>query len=221
MIRNRSRIALTCALALTGLCAAPVKSLHAQPANADSMHEELRALRDGMLDAWQRRDLDALLEYVDPDVVVIWQNGAVNRGHGGIREFYDRMLGGEDAIIANMDSTLEMEELSILHGDDSAVAYGTLHDEVTFGRTLASANFIGADTTISLDSRWTAALSRKAGRWQVTAFHVSANMFSNPVLSLATAATRWIALIFGIIVGLIIAFVVMRFIGPKGGSAEA
>lgn len=193
----------------------------AQQPDEAATHEELRMLRDGMFAAWQQRDLDALLTYVDENVVVTWQNAEVNRGHDGIRSFYDEMLGGDDPILADMQSTLEMQEMSLLHGQDAAIAYGTLHDEVTFNVTPASAPFIGSDSTISLDSRWTAALARKDGRWQLTAFHVSTNMFSNPVLSMATSATRWIMGIFGMIFGLIIAFAVMRFVGIRKTRSAA
>lgn len=181
-------------------------------AQADAIHEELRALRTAMLDAWMRRDLDALLVHVDPDVVVTWHNGEVSRGHEGIRKFYAEVLGGEDAIIASIDSTLEMQELSILHAPDAAVAFGTIRDEITFNQSAAGAAFIGAGTEIALDSHWTATLARKNGRWLLTAYHVSANIFSNPVLSLATSATRWIAGLVGLLAGIVLAIVVMRFV---------
>ena len=221
-IKVRRQSSLACLLALAVWSPAQVAAQSAVASTDEqAIHEDLRALRDGMLGAWQQRDVDALLSFVSEDVVVTWQNGTVNRGHEGVREFYDQMLGGDDAVIADMISTLDMQELAILHGADAAVAYGTLHDEVTFSRTLASASFIGADTQISLDSYWTAALSRINGQWQLTAFHVSVDMFSNPVLSMATSATRWIMGAFGMIFGLIVSFVVMRVVGAGRRRAEA
>ena len=38
--------------------------------DAEATHNELRALRDGIMEAWQRRDLDAMLAYADPEIVV-------------------------------------------------------------------------------------------------------------------------------------------------------
>jgi hypothetical protein len=187
----------------------------------EAIHNELRTLRDGMLDAWDRRDIDGLLAYVDPGVVVTWQNGEVNRGHDEIRAFYDEVLGGEESIIESIDSTLEMTELSILHSAESAVAYGMLHDRMAFASSVPGAAFIGAGTEIELDSHWTAALALKDGRWQVTALHVSTNMFSNPVLSLAISATRWIAGVLGLLLGVGLTVIGARLLGrlAKGRSA--
>lgn len=187
----------------------------------EAIHSELRALRDGMLEAWEARDIDALLAYVDTDVVVTWQNGEVNRGHDEIRAFYDEVLGGEDSIIESIDSTLEMSEQSILHGPDSAVAYGTLRDRISFASGVTGVAFISAGTEIELESHWTAALALKDGRWLVTALHVSTNMFSNPVLSLAISASRWIAGILGLLLGVALTIVGARLLARsiKGRAA--
>jgi hypothetical protein len=210
---------LITALALTTLLIGPIAA--AQDGN-EAIHNELRALRDGMLDAWERRNIDDLLAYVDPDVVVTWQNGEVNRGHDAIRAFYDAVLGGEDSIIESMDSTLEMTEQSILHGVDSAVAYGTLRDRIAFASGVAGLPFIDAGTEIELESHWTAALALEDGRWLVTALHVSTNMFSNPVLSLAISATRWIAGVLGLLLGIALTIVGTRLFSRSiKGSAAA
>jgi len=196
--------------ALVTLLASPIAA--AQGDN-DAIHEQLRSLRDGMLDAWERRDIDGLLEYVDADVVVTWQNGEVNRGHDEIRSFYSAAVGGEDSVIESIDSTLEMSEVSMLHGPDSAIAFGMLNDRIAFAAGPTGVSFIGAGTEIELDSHWTAALALKNGRWQVTALHVSTNMFSNPVLSLAFGATRWIAGGLGLLLGIVLTIVGMRLFG--------
>lgn len=213
--RRAAALSLTVVAVLCGAHA------HAQPANADAIHDELRSVRDAMLDAWTRRDLDALLTHVDPNVVVTWQNGEVNRGHDEIRRFYAEVLGGEDSIVQNITSTLAMQEMSILHDADTAVAFGTIRDEITFNRAAAGAAFISADTEFALDSRWTAALARKEGRWLLTAYHVSANLFSNPVLTLAMGAARWIAGIVGLLVGIVSTIVVMRLLSKGAAKRSA
>lgn len=187
----------------------------------EAIHDALRSLRDGMLDAWQRRDIDDLLRYVDPDVVVTWQNGEVNRGHDGIRAFYQQVVGGEDSIIESIDSTLEMSELAILHGPESAVAYGMLHDRIEFATSPSGVSFISAGTEIELDSHWSASLALKNGQWQVTALHVSTNMFSNPLLSLAIGASRWIVGGLGLLLGVVLTFVAIRVFGRSRRSTTA
>ena len=50
----------------------------AQPAE-DPAHAELRALRDALVDAVNKKDVDALLRHLHPDVVVTWLNAEVSR----------------------------------------------------------------------------------------------------------------------------------------------
>jgi ketosteroid isomerase-like protein len=170
-----------------------------------AVHDELRRVRDEMLGAWQRRDIEGVLAHVDPEIVVTWQNGEVSRGPDGIRRFYKEMLEGEGSVLSNLVSTLKVDDLSILHGPDTAIAFGSIHDEFTFKRALASTAAIGAGNTLELTSRWTATLVRKAGDWKLASYHVSANVFSNPVQDLAVKASGRLGAIGGFVVGAIIA----------------
>src|SRR5580704_4040197 len=157
----------------------PVTATVASPETA-AVHDELRKVRDDMIAAWQRRDIEGMLAHVDPNIVVTWQNGEVSRGPDAIRSFYKQMLEGEGSILSNLVSTLKVDDLSILHGPDTAIAFGSIHDDFTFKRGLASTAAIGAGNSLSLTSRWTATLVRKAGQWKLASYHVSANVFSNP-----------------------------------------
>jgi len=58
---------------------------------------------------------------------VTWQNGEVSRGPDGIRRFYQEMIEGEGSILSNLVSTLKVDDLSILHGPDTAIAFGSIH----------------------------------------------------------------------------------------------
>jgi len=196
--------------------AQPEPSPASAPAfDPQAVHADLRALRDAMMDAWGRRDIDGLLRYVDPDVVVTWQNGEVNRGPGAVRAFYQAVVGSPDAPIASINSKLEVSDLSILHGADTAVAFGTIHDEITFKGPVAAAAFIRAGTALALDSRWTATVVRKEGAWKVAAYHVSGNLFSNPLLALATRGAATIAAVLGLVIGLIVALLGAWLLGRR------
>ena len=204
----------------------PAAATATSPATASSadtaaVHTELRRLRDEMLAAWQRRDIDALLSHVDPNVVVTWQNGEVNRGPDAIRRFYNEMLSGEASILSNLVSTLEVDDLSVLHGPDTAIAFGSIHDNFTFKRPLASTAAIGAGNTLALTSRWTATLVRKAGEWKLASYHVSANVFSNPVQDLAVKASGRLGGIVGFLIGVIVALLAARMLRRRATPAAA
>jgi uncharacterized protein (TIGR02246 family) len=181
---------------------APASGTDASPA-AEAVHDELRAMRDAMMQAWQKRDLDAMLVHVDPDVVVTWQNGEVSRGPQAIKQFYQEMFAANGGVIADMKSDIKVDTLAILHGADTAIAYGSIHDDMTFKKSIAS-SFIGAGETLALDSRWSATVLRKNGAWKVASYHVSANLFSNPVMALAVKATRRMSAIGGFVAGALV-----------------
>jgi ketosteroid isomerase-like protein len=195
----------------------------ATPASPETavIHDELRHVRDEMIAAWQRRDIEGVLAHVDPDIVVTWQNGEVSRGPDGIRRFYKEMFEDGGGTLSNLVSTLKVDDLSILHGPDTAIAFGSIDDEFTFKRPLASTVAIGAGNTLALTSRWTATLVRKAGDWKLASYHVSANVFSNPVQDLAVkVSARWGAIV-GVLVGAIVAFLIAWGLRRRATPAPA
>ena len=171
----------------------------------ESTHNALRLVRDEIMDGWKRRDIDDVLSHVDPNIVVTWQNGEVNRGPAAIRKFYKEMLDGDQSVLSDIQSTLTVDALSILHGSDTAIAFGSIHDDMTFRHRVTGAAFLGAGKTLALDSRWTATLVRKEGEWKLASYHVSANLFSNPVMDLASKAAGRIGGIAGFVIGAVIA----------------
>jgi ketosteroid isomerase-like protein len=176
--------------------------------NVEETHEQLRRVRDQMLDAWKRRDIDALLTNVDPNVVVTWQNGTVSRGPDAIRTFYKTMLGGEASVLANISSTLTVDDLSVLHGPDTAIAFGNIHDDMTFKRPLFWAPLLGGPTSLSVNSRWSATLVRKGGAWKLASYQAGVNPYSNPVLELATQTAGRIGAAIGFIVGALVVLLI-------------
>lgn len=172
------------------------------PVQADvtaETHDELRALRDRMFAAYEARDMNTLLNDVADDVVITWQNGERNLGHEEFLAFYDRMVNGDNPVVKDMSSQFDVDDLSLLYGDDTAVAYGTLRD--TFALTDGS--------EFTLDSKWTATVVNENDAWKVASFHVSSNIFDNPILGFAQS---WLAkaAIGGGIIGLVIGLILGR-----------
>jgi ketosteroid isomerase-like protein len=188
----------------------------AQPgvsASDAAIHDELRTLRDQLVDAWQKHDLDALLTHVAPNVVVTWQNGEVSRGHAGIRKFYAEVMGGTDPLITAMQSNVSVDDLSILYGGTTAVAFGSIEDVMTLGRAIARAPFLHVGNSIALNSRWTATLVKLDGRWLVASYHVSTDAFSNPILGKAIEIGKQVAVLAalgGLVLGAVLAALFIR-----------
>ncbi|MAT71764.1 MAG: polyketide cyclase [Planctomycetaceae bacterium] len=140
----------------------------------DPAHDELRKLRDEAVDAFKVRDIERLVACLHPDVVVIPQNAEIFRGHAGVREFHKRMSEGDDRTVVSQETEFEVDELSILYGDDTAIAFGGIHDHFTLSNGME----------FDLTSKWTATMVKTDGKWLVASFQATANMFDNGVSQL-------------------------------------
>ena len=179
------------------LCLTILAAGVALPASAQSpenpAHNELRALRDDMVDAINKGEVDRLLNHLAPDVVVTFQNAELARGREGVRAYYNKMMKGPGAIVQTYQTAVTVDDLTILYGEDAGVAFGGSHDQFKLSS--------GAELVI--DGRWTATLVRADGRWTVAAFHASTNMFDNPILY-KMKTTAYITALFGLVMGIII-----------------
>lgn len=167
------------------------------------IHEALRGLRTEVLEAVKSRNVDALLKTVHPDFVFTTTTGEAIRGRDGLRQYIDKMLEGPEASIKDFSYDVLSDELSVLHGDDTAVAWGPSTDHYTFVD----------GSTIDFPSRWSATLVRSEGRWLVASVHSSVPLFDNVVLDQAKAALPKVgigALIGGIVLGGVIGLIAGR-----------
>lgn len=172
-------------------------------AQEDPAHAQLRALRDDMVDAMNKRDLNRLLSHLHPDVVVTWQNAEVSRKPEGVRSYISRMLEGPNSVVESFTTAPTVDELTILYGGDSGVAFGSSRDSFR----------LRSGQSFELTSRWTATVVNDGGSWKIAAFHSSASLFDNPLLA---AAQRWamtaaiVALIAGFGIGFLISRIAQR-----------
>ncbi len=151
-------------------------------AAAEAFHTELRTLRDDMLAAIKNGDFDAMSQHLHPDVVFTPMNGEVSRGPEAIRAYFNKMMKGPDAIVKNVSFDLEVDRPADFYGN-TAMAFGSSNDHYTLNN--------GMDFPIR--TRWTCALTRENGKWLITAFHASTNVFDNPILEQAgqVAMLKW------------------------------
>jgi len=165
-------------------------------------------LREGLVDSFNRGDIDKLLTFLDTNAVVTWQNGEVCEGTAAVKAYYDRMMKGDHPVVSKVNSNPKV--LGRLYQGDWAVSWGELND-----------TFVLADgRELPLNSKFTATISRRGDQWLVTAFHVSVNAFDNPITALAVKKVSIIVGIAGLVAGLLAGMILMRLLpGPKGRSA--
>ena len=162
----------------------------------ETLHNELRALRDRAVKAVNDRDQAALMKELNPDILFTAMNNERVHGAPEAAAYFDKMLKGPGRLIDSMALTAEADDLTTLYQNGSVgIATGT--SSASF-KMMSGLNFV-------VPLRWTATLFRADGRWTLAAIHFSADMFDNPLLSSAGAFWRWIAIV-GVPLGLILGF---------------
>jgi uncharacterized protein (TIGR02246 family) len=174
-----------------------------QPAQEDPVHGELRTFRDAIIDAVNKNDRDRLLTFLHKNVVVTWMDGEVSRGREGVKAYYDRMMTGDQRIVDSVQIQPTVDELSIVYGGTTAIAFGSSDDDFKLKRGLQ----------FKVHSRWTATLVKEQGKWLIAAFHASTSLFDNPLLNTAKTmipVAAGIAGLAGLVLGLIVARLMRR-----------
>jgi hypothetical protein len=140
----------------------------------EATHNDLRALRDGLLDAMNKGDIERELTYLHTNVVITWHNAEVSRGREGVRSYYQRLTSGPDKMVEKFSAEIHVDELTILDGEYTGISFGSSveHFTLTSGR-----NF-------DLKGRWTATLIKENGKWLIASLHVSTNIFDNVILDM-------------------------------------
>jgi ketosteroid isomerase-like protein len=145
-----------------------------EAAQENPIHNELRKLRDEAVDAFKEKDIDRLLACLHPDVIGIFQNAEVCRGHDDIRAFHKRMSEGDNRTVVSQTTDFVVDDLSTLYGDDTAVAHGTMTDHFVLKNGME----------FDLVSKWTATMVKENDKWLVASIQASTNMFDNGVMNM-------------------------------------
>jgi ketosteroid isomerase-like protein len=191
---------LLCLAALPAPSQTPPKATtqaEAPPANDEAVHNELRALRDGLVDAMNKGDIERELTYLAPNVVVTWHNAEVSRGREGVRAYLARILSGPNKFISGYSAKVDVDELTILYGGDTGISFGSALEHFTLTN----------GTTLDLASRWSATLVKMGDKWLVASLHASDNLFDNAMLTMAKRTAYWtggICLVVGLLIGMLV-----------------
>lgn len=158
-------------------------------------YEQLRQLREALTEAVLAGDVEKQIEYVNDDVVTVWQNNQVAVGHDGLREFMSQVSPGGENIFQGYSERPDSDQVTILPGGSVAIAHG---------KSVPHYKWLGME--FDLENRWTATLTKTDGKWKIATYHVSGNLIDNPVIDAAKQSVYWVAgvaLLVGIVLGAI------------------
>jgi ketosteroid isomerase-like protein len=203
------------ALTLAAVIVCSSLSLAQQPAAAppsvETLHIELRALKDRAVKAVNERDKDALFKELSQDITLTVMNNDVVHGLDKVQTYYDLMLTSSSRFIEDMSlKEVEADELSHLYaGNQVAVASGK-----------ADAHFkLVSGKEYDWPLRWTGVLTRSDNKWAIVALHFSANAINNPLISAASSLIFWIAAGVGF-AGIAIGYILARLWSRRATAAR-
>jgi ketosteroid isomerase-like protein len=165
-------------------------------APAPEVDQAITHLREGLIDSFNKGDIDRLLTFLDTNAVVTWQSGEVSEGTAAVKAYYDKMMKGDHPVVSKITS--EPKVLGRHIQGDWAISWGELNDHflLTDGRDLP------------LNSHFTATIAKRGDNWKVSAFHASVDAFNNPITAMAVKKISLVAGIGGIITGAIVGLVI-------------
>jgi ketosteroid isomerase-like protein len=190
------KLAYLLLLSLTVLpLAAQAQATNPEPEAA--IHDELRAVKQRLVDAVNKKDADALFAEMSPDIRFTAMNNDHVHGIKDGQAYFERMLKGADKFLNDLSMTSDVDDPATLYADNRvAVATGVSNTHFDIRGGLA----------FDVPLRWTATLERSSGKWKLAAIHFSADVASNPFLSAATVFWKWVA------VGAAVIFLVVGFL---------
>ena len=182
---------------------APIESANGSN-ETDAIHDQLRAFREDFIAAVNSKDSDAVVAFLHPEVILTLQDGkklSVIRRHDGVRKYLNRVLVGPNHSVESMKLNPQVDDLSVLYHDNTAIAFGSSIDHY---RMVNGNEF-------DLKTRWSVTVVKEGGRWLLANMHVSSNLFDNPVLQTVSRMAIWLAigagatsLVVGVFVGRLI-----------------
>ncbi len=198
---------------LCSLAACPLAAQQTSPLVAESKPESIQSQLQALLQQLQQgiadKDLTAVLDLMDENVVITTQDAqqlSVMRGHSQIQEYLQRNLTGKEATLKSVRPNISLDEQPTVFGADTIVASGSSDDHYVM---LSGGEY-------DLKSRWSATVVGSGDSWKLASLHISSNLFDNPIFNTARDSlyrVGGIALGLGLIAGLLLS----RLFLPRAG----
>lgn len=144
------------------------------PAVEDPAHDQLRKLRADVEAVVNQQAWEQLTELLTENVVVTWLDGTQSHGRQEVLDYLNAKTGGDDPLVERFALSVQVSDLSDLHGDDTAVAFGT-----------ATSAFVLRGQSLDVTGPWSATVVRDGDSWKIASAHASLGAFDNPLLTWA------------------------------------
>jgi ketosteroid isomerase-like protein len=200
----KPRPVVLCSMLLTMLVVIVSAQSAANPAMEpapDTSTAGLDHLRAAMKDAYAKGDMDSMMRFLHPDIVIVFPDGSILKGPQAFRDYYERMMTAPNHRVVSYSADPQVESRTV--HNDVGLSYGYMNDRYVLndGRSFA------------LNSRFTVTVFRspdgpkETDGWMIRSFHSSADAFDNPIISMVAKTVFWRAGIGGVALGLILGLI--------------
>jgi len=163
-------------------------------------HAALQALMTGATAALNALDSAKLTQYLADDFVVTFADQTVITEPGQLDQYLDTYFRSENSPLKSVRFQPEATEPTRFIDQRIGVVHGTSTDSYTLAN----------DSTLTLDTHWTATVTKDDGQWRIRSFHAGVNMLDNPILdAMNQSSLLWGGL--GLLVGFFLGALLMRF----------
>ncbi len=173
-------------------------------------HEQLRALRASLVEAFNAGDLDVLEEYLYPTFAATMVDQDLLTSRADFDQYLEKWFGGDDPFVRQLTMNPVPDTLTQIFDDRFGIVYGTNSETYE----------LGDGSTHVLNSRWTATVIKEDGDWKLLSIHNGVDFLDNPVLAIARR-TGWMMGGGGVLVGLLIGAVAGWSVRGRRHSAGA
>jgi len=170
-----------------------------ESALGEADHEALRRLLSDATAALNHLDSQALSTYLAPNFAVTLVDQRVLTSTAQLNDYFDKYFKGKSAPLKAVAFNPVATIKTVFIDGHTGVVYGTSTDHYT----------LADNSTLDIDSHWTATVVKRDGRWLVQTFHAGVNMLDNPILEKVRQANYlWGAI--GLFIGLLLGALLMR-----------
>lgn len=149
--------------------------------DVEAKHQALRVLKQNVVDALNRQDIDKLLTYFSEPFAFTTVTQEVLTSKDAVKDYYHRMLVSDDSPIKAFTVKPEADILTHFLNDNIGYCYGTSNDSYTLQKN---------GRTIEMKSRWSAVVVKENNQWKISVVHLGVDFTNNPILE-ANSMSLW------------------------------
>lgn len=148
-------------------------NLYAESIDNSSIQAVISQLEQDVKQAKNIDDVNAIFQYLHPNVLVVLENGRILHSITDLEKFIENPIYFDNVTIKKiLVRKFSIDQPMITLGSDSALINGKIQLKYVLSN---AKNF-------ELTSHWTATLIKENNKWTVRSYQATSNIFNNPML---------------------------------------